>query len=76
MAPSSSANLRSLTAETTGKLDVLLYIILVTEREICLWGNTNRLDSNALGVDGTKVGILKEGDEVGFDGLLKSTDSR
>ena len=25
-------------------------------------------------MDGAEVGILKEGDKVGFDGLLKSTD--
>ena len=25
-------------------------------------------------MDGAQVGILKEGDEVGLDGLLKSTD--
>lgn len=31
-------------------------------------------DSNTLGVDGTKVGVLKEGDKVGLDGFLKSTD--
>jgi hypothetical protein len=34
------------------------------------------LDGDTLGVDGAKVGVLKEGDEVGLDGLLESTDSR
>lgn len=33
-------------------------------------------DSNTLGVDGAKVGVLEERDEVGLNGLLKSTDSR
>lgn len=33
-------------------------------------------DSNTLGVNGAQVGVLKERDEVGLDGLLKSTDSR
>ena len=28
----------------------------------------------ALGVDGAQVGILKERDEVGLNGLLKGTD--
>jgi len=27
-------------------------------------------------VDGAEVGVLKEGDEVGLNGLLKSTDGR
>ena len=33
-----------------------------------------RLDGDTLSVDGAEVGIFKEGDEVGFDGLLQSTD--
>jgi histone H3 len=33
-----------------------------------------RLDGNTLGVDGAKVGVLEEGDEVRLDGLLESTD--
>jgi hypothetical protein len=49
-------NLRALTTETAGKLDVL------------------GLDGDTLGVDGAQVGVLEEGDEVGLDGLLKSTD--
>jgi len=32
------------------------------------------LDGDTLVVDGAQVGILKEGDEVSLDGLLKSTD--
>jgi histone H3 len=32
------------------------------------------LDGDTLGVDGAKVGILKEGDEVSLNGLLESTD--
>ena len=32
------------------------------------------LDGDTLGVDGAQVGVLKEGDEVGLNGLLKSTD--
>ena len=32
--------------------------------------------SYALGVDGSQVGVLEEGDEVSFSGLLKSHDSR
>lgn len=27
-------------------------------------------------MDGTQVGVLEEGDEVGLDGLLESTDGR
>jgi len=34
------------------------------------------LDGDALGVDGAKVGVLKEGNEVSFDRLLKSADGR
>ena len=34
------------------------------------------LDGDALGVDGTKVGVLEEGDQVGLNGLLESTDGR
>jgi len=33
-----------------------------------------RLDGNTLGVDGAQVGVLKEGDEVGLNGFLESTD--
>jgi hypothetical protein len=33
-----------------------------------------RLNGDTLGMDGAKVGILKEGDEVGLNGLLESTD--
>jgi hypothetical protein len=29
-----------------------------------------------LGVDGAKVGVLEEGDEVCLNGLLESTDGR
>ena len=32
------------------------------------------LDGDTLGVDGAQVGVLEEGDEVGLDGLLESTD--
>lgn len=38
-----------------------------------LEGLTN---GDTLGVDGAKVGVLEEGDEVGLDGLLKSADGR
>jgi hypothetical protein len=34
------------------------------------------LDGDTLGVDGAQVGVLEEGDEVGLNGLLKSTDGR
>lgn len=34
------------------------------------------LDGDTLGVDGAQVGVLEEGDEVGLDGLLESTDGR
>jgi histone H3 len=34
------------------------------------------LDGDTLGVDGAEVGVLKERDEVGFDGLLESADGR
>ncbi len=33
-----------------------------------------RLDGDTLGVNGAQVGVLEEGDEVGLDGLLESTD--
>lgn len=32
------------------------------------------LDGDSLGVDGTQVSVLKEGDKVGLNGLLESTD--
>ena len=35
-----------------------------------------RLNSDTLGVDGAKVGILEERYEVGFDGFLERTDGR
>ena len=38
--------------------------------------DTDRLDGDTLGVDGAQVGVLKEGDEVGLDGLLESADGR
>jgi histone H3 len=34
------------------------------------------LDGDTLGVDGAQVGVLKERDKVGLNGLLKSTDGR
>ena len=34
------------------------------------------LDGDTLGVDGSQVGILKEGDEVGLGSLLEGTDGR
>lgn len=33
-------------------------------------------DSDTLGVDGAEIGIFKEGDQVGLDGFLESTDGR
>jgi histone H3 len=33
-----------------------------------------RLDGDTLGVDGAKVGVLKERNEVGLNGLLEGTD--
>jgi len=38
--------------------------------------DTYRLDCDTLGVDGTQVGVLKEGDEVRLNRLLESTDGR
>jgi len=38
--------------------------------------NVFGLDCNALSVDGAKVGVLEEGDEVSLNGLLESTDGR
>lgn len=32
------------------------------------------LNGDTLGMDGTQVGVLEEGDEVGLNGLLESTD--
>ena len=32
------------------------------------------LDGDTLGVDGAEVGVLEEGDQVGLDGLLESTN--
>jgi hypothetical protein len=37
---------------------------------------TYRLDGDTLGVDGAKVGVLKERDEVRLNRLLKSANSR
>ena len=34
------------------------------------------LDGDTLGVDSAEVGVLEEGDEVSFNGLLESTDGR
>jgi len=34
------------------------------------------LDGDSLGVDGAKVGVFKERDEVSLNGLLESTDGR
>ena len=51
-------DLRALTTEAAGELDVL------------------GLDGDTLGVDGAEVGVFKEGDEVGLDGLLEGTDGR
>jgi hypothetical protein len=35
---------------------------------------TYGLDGDTLGVDSAQVGVLKEGDEVGLNGLLESAD--
>jgi hypothetical protein len=35
---------------------------------------TDRLDGDTLGVDGAQVGVLKERDKVGLNGLLESAD--
>lgn len=32
------------------------------------------LDGDTLGVDGAKIGVFKEGNKIGLDGLLQSTD--
>lgn len=41
------------------------------------FGDVNKLtDSDTLGMNCAKVGVLKEGDEVGLDGFLESTDGR
>lgn len=37
---------------------------------------TYGLDSDTLGVDSAKVGVLEEGDEVGLNRLLEGTDGR
>ena len=34
------------------------------------------LDGDTLGVDGSQVGVLEEGDEVGLGSLLKGHDGR
>jgi len=34
------------------------------------------LDGNSLGVDGTQVGVLEQGNKVSLNGLLKSTNGR
>jgi len=52
------SDLRSLTAKTTGELNIFT------------------LNRHPLGMDGAKVGVLKEGDEVSLNGLLKSADGR
>jgi len=39
-------------------------------------GSGGRTNGDTLGVDGAKVGVLEEGDEVSLDGLLKSADGR
>lgn len=33
-------------------------------------------DGDTTSVDGTEIGVFKQGDEVGFNGLLESTDGR
>jgi len=38
--------------------------------------NVFRLDGDTLGVNGAKVGVLKETDQVSLDGLLESTNGR
>jgi hypothetical protein len=37
---------------------------------------TYALNGDSLGVDGAQVGVLKEGDKVCLNGLLKSADGR
>jgi hypothetical protein len=39
-----------------------------------LWGVTNRLDSDTLGVNSAEVGVLEEGDEISLNGFLQSAN--
>jgi hypothetical protein len=64
--------LRSLSAETSCKLNVLLFGGEVTLVQILTrrWRVTNRLDGDTLGVDCAQVGVLEEGDEISLNRLL------
>lgn len=68
-------SLTALTTETTSELDVLgLCELLVRGYVECEL--RRRTDGDTLGVNGTEVGVLEEGDEVGLNGLLESADGR
>ena len=69
-------HLRALTTETTCKLDILGLCIAQVSNVRRPKDPRRLTDSDTLGVDGAQVGVLEEGDEVSFDGLLKRTDGR
>jgi hypothetical protein len=50
--------------------------VSVCKDEVWYEGMYLGLDGDTLGVDGAKVGVLEERDEVSLNGLLKSTDGR
>ena len=48
-------------------------LYLVSDCMLVVMGGKHT-NGDTLGVDGAQVGVLEEGDEVGLDGLLKSTN--
>ena len=67
---------RSLATETAGKLDVLG--LDGDTKDALIDGTRPGFVKRCLplGVDGAQVGVFEQADEVGLDGLLKSTDGR
>ena len=68
-------SLTALTTETTSELDVLGLCELLEDDPVRS-SVRRHTDGDTLGVDGAKVGVLEEGDEVGLNGLLESADGR
>jgi hypothetical protein len=71
----------ALAAEATSKLEILWLAIGRANDASVLKGTSmgqgkNNVHSDALSVDGSKVGILKQGDEVSLSSLLKGHNSR
>jgi hypothetical protein len=69
-----SKSCRTLTTEAAGQLEILWLAVQVVRIRIAKAGEN--IHSNTLSVDGSQVGILKEGDEVSLSSFLEGHNGR